>query len=50
MSIKDNTPLLVGCGQITQKIDNPKDAKNPIELMRESSLKAFEDSLSLIHI
>ena len=44
MSIKDNTPVLVGCGQITQKIDNPKDAKNPIELMRDSSLKAFEDS------
>ena len=44
MSIKDNTPVLVGCGQITQKIDNPKEAKNPIELMRESSLKAFEDS------
>ena len=44
MSIKDNTPVLVGCGQITQKIDSPKDAKNPIELMRESSLKAFEDS------
>ena len=31
MSIKDNTPVFVGCGQITQKIDNPKDAKNPIE-------------------
>ena len=44
MSIKDNTPVLVGCGQVTQKIDNPREAKNPIELMKESSLKAFEDS------
>ena len=36
MSINDNTPVLVGCGQVTQKVENPMEAKNPIELMKES--------------
>ena len=44
MAIKDNTPVLVGCGQITQRIDNPEESKNLIDLMKESSLQAFNDS------
>ncbi len=44
MSINDNTPVLVGCGQVTQKVKDPMEAKNPIELMKESSLLAFEDT------
>ncbi len=42
--VKSNTPVLVGCGQVTQKIDNPKDAKEPLELMNESSILAIEDT------
>ena len=42
--IKNNTPVLVGCGQVTQKIENPEEAKDPLELMKESSLIAIEDS------
>ena len=42
--IKNNTPVLVGCGQVTQKIENPEEAKDPLELMKESSLAAIEDS------
>ena len=44
MAVEENTPVLVGCGQVTQKIDDPVQALNPIELMKESSLLAFEDS------
>ena len=44
MSINDNTPVLVGCGQVTQKVSDPREAKNPIELMKEASLCAFEDT------
>ena len=29
--VKNNTPVLVGCGQVTQKIDNPEDAKEPLD-------------------
>ena len=42
--VKNNTPVLVGCGQVTQKIDNPEDAKEPIDLMKESSILAIEDT------
>ena len=42
--VKNNTPVLVGCGQVTQKIDNPEDAKEPLDLMKESSLLAIEDT------
>ena len=44
MAVEENTPVLVGCGQVTQKIDDPIQALSPIELMKESSLLAFEDS------
>ena len=43
MTVEENTPVLVGCGQVTQKIDDPIQALSPIELMKESSLLAFED-------
>ena len=49
MSINDNTPVLVGCGQVTQKVSDPREAKNPIELMKEASLCAFEDTTCLLY-
>ena len=48
--INPKTPVLVGSGQTTQKIENFFDAKNPIELMHDASILAIQDTLSLIHI
>ena len=42
--INPKTPVLVGSGQITQKIENFEDAKNPIEMMHEASLLAIQDT------
>lgn len=42
--INPKTPVLVGSGQITQKIENFEDAKNPIEMMHEASLLAIQDA------
>jgi|TARA_B100001105_G_scaffold51059_1_gene38526 acetyl-CoA C-acetyltransferase len=42
--IEPKTPVLVGCGQVTQKINNPLEAKEPIELMKDASEIALEDT------
>ena len=42
--INPKTPVLVGSGQITQKTENYEDAKNPIQMMYESSLRAIQDT------
>ena len=42
--INPRTPVLVGSGQITQKIDNLSEAKDPIDLMRDSSVLAINDT------
>jgi acetyl-CoA C-acetyltransferase len=42
--IEPRTPVLVGCGQVTQKINNPLEAKEPIELMKDASEIALEDT------
>ena len=42
--INPRTPVLVGSGQITQKIDNLSGAKDPIDLMRDSSVLAINDT------
>ena len=42
--INPKTPVLVGSGQVTQKIENFEDAKNPIDLMRDSSILAINDT------
>jgi len=42
--INPKTPVLVGSGQITQKIENFLDAKNPIELMHDASTLAIQDT------
>ena len=42
--INPRTPVLVGSGQITQKIDNLSESKDPIDLMRDSSVLAINDT------
>ena len=42
--INPRTPVFVGSGQITQKIDNLSEAKDPIDLMRDSSVLAINDT------
>ena len=42
--INPKTPVLVGSGQTTQKIENFLDAKNPIELMHDASILAIQDT------
>ncbi len=42
--INPRTPVLVGSGQITQKIDNLSEAKDPIDLMKDSSVLAINDT------
>ena len=37
-------PILVGCGQITQKEDDPNEALSPIELTAKACFKAAKDS------
>ena len=40
--INPKTPVLVGSGQITQKIENFEDTRNPIEKRHEASLLAIQ--------
>ena len=40
----DATPVLVGCGQVTQSEPDPAAALEPVELMAEAGRRAAEDS------
>jgi len=44
--IDPQTPVLVGVGQITERVDNPADALEPIALMEEAALRAARDAES----
>jgi acetyl-CoA C-acetyltransferase len=39
-----NYPILVGFGQITQKTDDPRTSREPIELMAEAARRAEDDA------
>ena len=39
-----NTPILIGCGQITQREPDPMAALSPIDLTAEAARRALEDS------
>jgi acetyl-CoA C-acetyltransferase len=39
-----NYPILVGFGQITQKTDDPRESREPIELMAEAARRAEADA------
>ena len=44
MSLDPRTPVLVGCGQVTQRVDDPASAHEPLELMQEALERAAADS------
>ena len=43
-SIDPRTPVLVGCGQVTQRVASIEDAREPIELMAEAAERAAADA------
>lgn len=44
MTIDPRTPVLIGCGQVKQRVDDPLDAVEPLELMREAARLAERDT------
>ena len=44
MSRAEEIPVLVGVGQILQRLEDPLDAAEPLELMRAALVQAGEDS------
>ena len=42
--INPRTPVLVGSGQVTQRLEDLSEAKNPIDLMMDSSVMAINDT------
>jgi len=44
MEIDPNTPVLVGVGQVTERNADPATAKEPLDLMLESAVRAVEDA------
>ena len=44
MAENSRTPVLVGCGQLTQRIDDPREADEPLRLMLRSAELAAEDA------
>ena len=44
MEIDPNTPVLVGVGQVTERNADPATAKEPLDLMLESVVRAVEDA------
>jgi acetyl-CoA C-acetyltransferase len=43
MNVEASTPVLVGCGQVVQKVESPQDALEPLELMSQALERAGED-------
>ena len=41
---KNNTPILIGCGQITQREDDPELALSPIDLTAKACIEASKDT------
>ena len=44
MTIDPRTPVLVGVGQVTQRVDDPSAADEPIDLLARAARSALEDS------
>ena len=48
MSISDNTPILVGIGEASERIDSPDySAMSPVDLAARAAENALKDALSL---
>jgi acetyl-CoA C-acetyltransferase len=43
-AIDPRTPVLVGCGQVKQRCDDPRDAQEPLALMAEAAERAADDA------
>jgi len=44
MEVDPRTPVLVGAGQVIQRVDDPADAREPLALMAEAAERAAEDA------
>lgn len=44
MSLDPRTPVLVGCGQVIQRVDDPADGLEPLALMAEAAERAADDA------
>jgi len=44
MSVDPRTPVLIGCGQVRQRVDDPRDGVEPLALMLEAARRAERDS------
>lgn len=44
MPLDPRTPVLVGCGQLTQRVDDPADGREPLALMLAALDRAGEDA------
>ncbi|MCP4003935.1 MAG: acetyl-CoA acetyltransferase [bacterium] len=44
MSLDPRTPVLVGCGQLVQRVDDPLDGAEPLDLMQAAAECAADDS------
>jgi acetyl-CoA C-acetyltransferase len=43
-AIDPRTPVLVGCGQVKQRCDDPRDASEPLALMADAAERAADDA------
>ena len=43
MNIPDEFPILVGCGQLTQRAEDPLAAQEPLDLMEQALRRADDD-------
>ena len=44
MTIDPRTPVIVGVGQVTQRVDDPSAADEPIDLLARAARSALEDT------
>ena len=44
MTMDPRTPVLVGCGQVKQRCDDPREAQEPLALMAEAAERAADDA------
>ncbi len=44
MPVDPRTPVLVGCGQIKQRVDDPREAEEPLALMTLAAERAADDA------
>ena len=43
-SVDPRTPVLIGAGQVKQRVENPRDGVEPLELMMRAAQRAESDT------